>query len=122
MGFTIQFIALFAYAVVEALPLLLFFILLILVMGLFVGRKEGWSRFDAFYWAFITAFTVGYGDIRPKKRGSRLIALFITLTGVMLTGVVVSLAVTAAGLAYKNNHPPIVESIKQRISSDGSGR
>jgi hypothetical protein len=52
------------------------------LLGLVVGRKEGWSRFDSVYWSFITAATtVGYGDIRPVKRVSRIIAVVIASSG-----------------------------------------
>jgi len=49
--------------------------------GLVAGRKEGWSRFDSVYWSFITATTVGYGDIRPVKRASKISAVVIALLG-----------------------------------------
>jgi len=61
--------------------------------------KEGWSRFDSFYRSFITATTVGYGHIRPVKRGSRIFAILVASLGLMLTGIVIAVAVHAATLA-----------------------
>jgi voltage-gated potassium channel len=69
------------------------------LLGLVVGKKEGWSRFDSVYWSFITATTVGYGDIRPVKRASRIIAIVVALLGLTLTGILIAVAVHAATLA-----------------------
>jgi voltage-gated potassium channel len=62
-------------------------------------KKEGWLPFDGFYWSFITATTVGYGDLRPTKRSSRIIAIVIALVGFVLTGILVAVAVHSAALA-----------------------
>jgi len=80
-------------------PLLLSLAAAITLLGLTVGKKEGWSRFDSFYWSFITATTVGYGDIRPFKRGSRILAILIAFLGLMLTGICTAVALRAGSLA-----------------------
>ena len=68
-----------------------------------VSRKGGGrSRFDGFYWSFVTATTVGYGDLRPGKRGSRIVALLIATLGPALTGILIAIAVRAATLALKH--------------------
>jgi hypothetical protein len=64
-----------------------------------VGKKEGCSRFDSFYWSFITATTVGYGDVRPTKTAPRILAIVIALVGLMLTGILVAAAVHSATVA-----------------------
>jgi voltage-gated potassium channel len=60
---------------------------------------EGWSSFDSFYWSFITATTVGYGDLRPELRGSRILSILIALVGLTLTGILIAVAVHAATIA-----------------------
>jgi len=42
---------------------------------------------------------VGYGDIRPVKRASRIIAIVVALLGLTLTGILIAVAVHAATLA-----------------------
>lgn len=71
----------------------------ITVLGQVVGKKEGWSPFDSFYWAFITATTVGYGDIRPTRKSSRVISIVIGFAGLMLSGILIAIAVHAATIA-----------------------
>lgn len=100
MEFTLTFIEYFVKAALLALPLLLFFIMLIVLLGQLVGRLEAWKQFDALYWSFITAFTVGYGDIRPLRRAARIIALFVALFGIMFTGIVVAITVATATKSF----------------------
>jgi voltage-gated potassium channel len=76
--------------------------LLIATLGVIVGVSETWKPFDAIYWAFITATTVGYGDVRPKNRFSRCVSVLIALVGVTFTGLIVALAINAATLSFKD--------------------
>jgi voltage-gated potassium channel len=101
-GLTFIFLKLFAVGLWLMLPPLLTLIAIITLLGQLVGKREGWSRFDSFYWAFITATTVGYGDIRPASKGSRLLAILIALLGLMFTGIVIAVAVQAATIALKS--------------------
>ncbi len=100
-GLTITFLKEYGYGLLVALPLLLSVAASIILLGQLVGKSEGWSHFDSFYWSFITATTVGYGDIRPGKRGSKLIAILIAMLGLLLTGFLIALAVRAATVALQ---------------------
>jgi voltage-gated potassium channel len=100
-GITVAFLKKFALGLWEIFPLLLSLGLGIALLGYWVGRREGWSHFESLYWSFITATTVGYGDLRPVNRGSRVIAIVIAFLGLMLTGIVIALAVWSATIALK---------------------
>ncbi|HUV22663.1 MAG TPA: potassium channel family protein [Gammaproteobacteria bacterium] len=104
MQFTFSYIGFFVEHLLFAWPLLGFLAIVIMMLGLVVGRFESWGSFDSIYWAFITATTVGYGDIRPKKRFSRLLSILIALIGVTFTGMIVALAINAATLAFSEMH------------------
>jgi voltage-gated potassium channel len=101
-GLTVTFLKQFGIGLWLTFPLLLSLAAAITLLGQTVGGKEGWSRFDSFYWSFITATTVGYGDIRPVKRGSRILAILIAFMGLVLTGIVIAVAVRAGSLALDN--------------------
>jgi voltage-gated potassium channel len=98
-GLTVTFLKQFGIGLWLTFPLLLSLAAAIILLGQAVGTKEGWSRFESFYWSLITATTVGYGDLRPVKRGSRIFAILIAFLGLMLTGILIAVAVHAATLA-----------------------
>ena len=111
MDFTVGFILLFLHVISLLLPVMLFFITLIFILGQVVGRIEGWTTFNSFYWAFITALTVGYGDIHPIKKASRIISLLIALLRIMFTGVIVAITITTATEAFTQFGDP--EAVKE---------
>jgi len=84
-------------------PLLFVLVSVILLLGYLAGKEEGWSRLDSFYWAFVTATTVGYGDLRPTKRKPRIIAILIALLGLLSTGIIIALGVLAATKAWNRS-------------------
>jgi len=102
-GLTLTFLKQFGVGVWLTLPLLSSLALGIILLGQAVGKKEGWPRFDSLYWSFITATTVGYGDIRPTKRRSRIIAILIAFLGLLLSGIIIAVAVQAATVALQTS-------------------
>jgi voltage-gated potassium channel len=103
MEFTLTFLDYLFTLVYLTFPLLILFQILIITLGQIVGRTEEWSMFNSLYWSFITAFTVGYGDIRPSKKRSKIMAIIIALIGIMFTGIIVAITVTAATQSFKEH-------------------
>ena len=101
MEITLEFLRMFFLALWYVFPIIGLLIGLIIVLGRIVGRREGWSMSDSIYYAFVTATTVGYGDFYPKKALSKHLAVVISLVGLLLTGIIVALALHAAGYAFK---------------------
>jgi voltage-gated potassium channel len=100
-GLTVTFLKQFCLGPWLTLPLSVGLALPITLLGQAAGRLEGWSRFDSFYWSFITATTVGYGDLRPLKSTSKVVAIVVAFLGLTLSGIVIAVAVQAATLALK---------------------
>ncbi len=107
MEYTFSYFHHFFSHLAMAWPLLATIALLITVLGVSVGFLESWSRFDSIYWAFITATTVGYGDIRPLKRVSRILSVLIALIGLTFTGIIVALAIDAATRSFSDIYTPV---------------
>ena len=98
-GLTFTFLKQFCLGLWLTLPLSVGLALAITLLGQAAGKLEGWSRFDSFYWSFITATTVGYGDVRPLKSTSKVVAIVVAFLGLTLSGIVIAVAVQAATLA-----------------------
>jgi voltage-gated potassium channel len=117
MEFTIAFIRLFVWSIYLVLPLLFFFGSVIVVLGLSVSQIEKWNRFDALYWSFITATTVGYGDIRPLKKLSKVLSVLIAIVGMMLTGLIIAITIRTATIAFeKHADVQTIEIMKKRFN------
>ena len=111
MGFEATFLEFFFKSMTFMAPTLLVLLLVITALGWWVGRIEQWSSTDSIYYAFITATTVGYGDLHPVKARSKLIAVAIALVGILFTGIIVALAVTSASFAFDVTHD--IDAMKQ---------
>jgi voltage-gated potassium channel len=48
------------------------------------------TRFNAFYFSFITLTTVGYGDITPVSNVARMLAMLEAMTGTLFVGVLIA--------------------------------
>jgi len=94
-GLTIVFLKDFAIGLWLMFPLVFSLMGAITLLGHMVGRRHGWSFLDTVYWSFMTATTVGYGDLRPIDRRSKIIAILIAFLGLILTGIVIAVAVQA---------------------------
>ena len=102
-GVTVVFLKQFCFGFWLTLPLWMSLMVVITLLGQAVGRLEGWSRSDSLYWSFITATTVGYGDIRPVRTKARVVAVAIAFLGLILSGIVIAVAVEAAMLALASH-------------------
>ncbi|MCK5880619.1 MAG: two pore domain potassium channel family protein [Sinobacterium sp.] len=116
MAFTLEFVKIFAYSAFLISPILASLSLVIIILGQIAAKIEGWKRGDALYWTFITATTVGYGDMRPTHHSSRLLSVFIAITGVIFTGMLVSIAIEATSHTFKIfANPDIIETIRSQL-------
>ena len=116
MEFTYRFLESYWIGLELAAPLLIALAVVIVLLGQIVGWRESWEKFDALYWTFITATTVGYGDIRPIEKLSRILAILIAFTGLIFTGILVALALNSVTLSFKSLHGDIdVEYFLERV-------
>jgi voltage-gated potassium channel len=89
----------------------------ILLGSVAVTHFEGMSFGDALWWAFVTATTVGYGDLSPATTEGRIVAAFLMITGIgfigFLTGTVATFFLTPAPDVSRKINPHIELVIRQ---------
>ena len=111
------FIKLFFMSMEVILPLLIFLIVVIVILGQIVTLIEKWTLFNGLYWTFVTALTIGYGDIRPLKKVSKTLSILIGFIGIMLTGIVVAVTInTTQVVLEKYANKSVIEHIKQEFN------
>ncbi len=89
------FLSVFLWDLIYLSPILLFLLVLVCMLGISIGRIEGWSTGASLYHAFINATTVGYGDIKPEKPTSRALSVINAFVGLIFAGIVVGIGVHA---------------------------
>lgn len=95
MRTSILFIKIFFTFLLSFTPIWGSLAITISVLGIFVGHLEGLNWREGLYFGWVTATTVGYGDITPTLSLSRILSIFIGIIGIVSTGLIVSIAVTA---------------------------
>lgn len=76
-------------------PILSGLLAIMAVLGAAIGRLENWPLGESLYFAFVSGLTIGYGDLVPKAPLSRVLAVAIGFTGILLTGLVAAVGVRA---------------------------
>jgi len=104
MVFTLEFVISFAGLVWNGAPLFLGLGFVIAALAIAAGRCEGWNTGDSLYYGFITATTVGYGDMTPSTGRGKTYAIVLAIIGLIFTGIMVALAVEASGTAFDKLH------------------
>ncbi len=103
MKTSLRFLKIFFRSMGALAPIWLFLITVIFILGATIAHLEKLPRGDGIYFAWVTAFTVGYGDIVPGGPLTRTLALAIALTGMIFTGLWVAVAVNSVKSALSHD-------------------
>ncbi|MFO1363112.1 MAG: potassium channel family protein [Burkholderiales bacterium] len=90
-----SFLAHFWAALRVVWPILSALLVVMVGLGVVVGRIEHWPLRDSLYFTFVSGLTIGYGDLVPKTLLARALAVAIGITGVLLSGLIAAVGVQA---------------------------
>ena len=94
--------------------LIIIFIVLILLGGLLLARFDNKSAWKSIYLAFITALTIGYGDVTPHTHRAKVVSVMIGLLGLIITGLIVAAAIKSAEATIEEIEMLPVEDLERR--------
>ncbi|WP_432798653.1 potassium channel family protein [Poriferisphaera sp. WC338] len=100
--------------------LVIIVVAMVFMGGMLLARADNKPIWKSIYLAFITALTIGYGDITPHTHRAKVISIFIGLLGLVITGVVVAAAIKAAETTIEEIEMLPVEDIEKHPLADGS--
>jgi len=100
-GLTVTFFKQFFLGLSLTSPLLLSLAVANNATGTGCGKKGGMDTVRQPLLVIHYRKTVGYGDIRPVKQRSKILALLIAFPGLVLSGIVIAVAVQATTLALR---------------------
>jgi len=98
-----QFFAELLNGIKVAWPILFGLIGIMVALGIVIGLLEDWTVLDGVYFAFVSGLTIGYGDLVPTRPLTRVLAIGIGLTGVLMVGLIVAIGVRALERASKQH-------------------
>ena len=87
-------------------------VICIILGGIAIHFAEGMSIADGLWWSFVTATTVGYGDISPTTISGRIVAMILMIVGIGLIG---SLTSTITALFFQRTKQDNPHSAKEKI-------
>ncbi|MDO4534411.1 MAG: potassium channel family protein [Clostridium perfringens] len=98
----------------------IYFVATVILLGAIgISIVEEISFSNALWWSFVTATTVGYGDVIPQTLGGRLIAVFLMIIGIgfvgLLTATIATFFLTNSKKqrnTYKND---VIDDIKSKL-------
>ncbi|MEC5399960.1 potassium channel family protein [Uliginosibacterium sp. H1] len=76
-------------------PILWGLLAIMAIIGGLVGWLENWSLGDSLYFAYVSGLTIGYGDLSPTQPATKLLAVSLGFTGILLTALLGAVAVQA---------------------------
>jgi hypothetical protein len=114
MKFIKDFLTIFLYLFYHLSPIWGFLSVTITLLGLVLSKMEGISIGSGIYLAWITATTVGFGDITPVSGASRVLCVFLAIIGIINTGIILSIALNASRGAMERNLD--MDKLKTRIN------
>lgn len=100
-----------------------FSVFMILISTLAISYVENMSFTDALWWSFVTATTVGYGDISPSTALGRIIAVILMMVGIgtigMITGTIATYFLSKTK-SSGNNDDDVIKAINESITYEDS--
>ena len=85
----------FVRGLIVVWPILSGLLVTVAVIGAVVGLIEDWGVWRGIYFGYVTALTIGYGDLVPTHVVTQVLALAVGFSGIATTALIAAMAVRA---------------------------
>ena len=85
----------FVRGLIVVWPILSGLLVTVAVIGAVVGLIEDWGVWRGIYFGYVTALTIGYGDLVPTHVVTQVLALAAGFSGIATTALIAAMAVRA---------------------------
>ncbi len=98
----------------------IYFVATIIILGAIgISIVEEISFGNALWWSFVTATTVGYGDVIPQTLSGRAIAVFLMIIGIgfvgLLTATIATFFITNSKKQKNTYKSDVIDDIKNKL-------
>jgi voltage-gated potassium channel len=115
MKFVREFIKVFWVLLLHLAPIVCFLAIVITLGGVLLAALEALPVGRGIYFAWITATTVGYGDLAPAAPLARVLCVALALVGLVNNSIIAAVALNAV-LVSARDHLDL-DSLESRLGS-----
>jgi len=89
----LEFFKVFFLLLASAIKVLVALLAAVVCLGILMSIVEKIDFWNAQYLSFITALTIGYGDLTPNTLFGKVISILLGVIGMVFTGIVIAAAI-----------------------------
>lgn len=89
----LKFFKIYLSLLISAIQVLIALFVTIILLGTFMSIVEKIDFWNAQYLSFVTALTIGYGDLTPHTPFGKVISIMLAIIGMVFMGIMTAAAI-----------------------------
>ena len=89
----LKFFKIYLSLLISAIQVLIALFVTVILLGTFMSIAEKIDFWNAQYLSFVTALTIGYGDLTPHTPFGKVISIMLAIIGMVFMGIMTAAAI-----------------------------